>query len=145
MVNAMGKLELLDDLRFATAADRVTNRDLLNPIVQEWFLSFPSDAAALAVLEQHRIACAPVLSVVETLEHPYFQARNMVRTVSDPILGEVTIPGFPLKFSAYPDLPELQAPLLGQHGVQVLKEYLNYSDTEIAQLQESGTLYREDR
>ena len=145
MVNAMRKPELLHDPRFATAADRVQNRELLNPIVQEWFLSFPSDEAALTVLEQHRIACAPVLSVVETLDHPYFKARNMVRTVSDPILGEVTIPGFPLKFSAYPDLPELQAPLLGQHGVQVLQEYLNYSDTEIARLQQSGTLYREDR
>jgi CoA:oxalate CoA-transferase len=145
MVQAMGKPELLNDPRFATAADRVTNRELLNSLVQEWFLSFPSDEAALAVLEHHRIACAPVLSVVETLTHPYFQARNMVRTVSDPILGEVTIPGFPLKFSAYPDLPELQAPLLGQHGAQVLKEYLHYSDAEIARLQQHGTLYQEDR
>jgi CoA:oxalate CoA-transferase len=145
MVQAMGKPELLTDPRFATSAARVTNRDLLNPIVQEWFLSFPSDEAVLAVLEQHRLACAPVLSVEDTLAHPYFQARQMVRTVSDPILGEVTIPGFPLKFSAYPDLPDLQAPLLGQHGVQVLQEYLNYSETEIARLQQSGTLYREDR
>lgn len=145
MVQAMGKPELLTDPRFATSADRVTNRDLLNPIVQEWFLSFSSDEAALAVLEQHRIACAPVLSVEDTLAHPYFKARQMVRTVPDPILGEVTIPGFPLKFSAYPDLPDLQAPLLGQHGAQVLQEYLNYSDTEIAGLQQSGTLYREDR
>jgi CoA:oxalate CoA-transferase len=145
MVNAMKKPELLDDPRFATAADRVENRDLLNPIVQEWFLSFANDEAALDVLEQHRIACAPVLSVVDTLEHPYFTARKMVRTVSDPILGAVTIPGFPLKFSAYPDLPELQAPLLGQHGVQVLKEYLHYADTDIARLQQNGTLYREDR
>jgi len=145
MVQAMKKPELLNDPRFATAADRVTNRDLLNPIVQEWLLSFSSDEAVLAVLENHRIACAPVLSVVDTLNHPYFKARQMVRTVPDPILGEVTIPGFPLKFSAYPDLPELQAPLLGQHGVQVLQEYLNYSDTEIARLQQNGTLYREDR
>ena len=145
MVRAMAKPELLNDPRFATSADRVTNRDLLNPIVQEWFLSFPNDEAALAVLEHHRIACAPVLSVEDTLKHPYFKARQMVRTVPDPILGEVTIPGFPLKFSAYPDLPDLQAPLLGQHGAQVLQEYLQYSDTEIARLQQSGTLYREDR
>lgn len=145
MVKALGKPELLNDPRFATAADRVKNREILNPIVQAWCLSFGSDEAVVAVLEQHRIACAPVLSVVETLTHPYFKARNMVRTVSDPILGAVTIPGFPLKFSAYPDLPELQAPLLGQHGVQVLKEYLNYSDTEIARLQQSGTLYSEER
>ncbi len=145
MVKAMGKPELLTDPRFATGADRVKNRDLLNPIVQEWFLTFSSDEAALAVLEQHRIACAPVLSVLDTLEHPYFKARQMVRTVPDPILGTVTIPGFPLKFSAYPDLPELQAPLLGQHGDQVLREYLNYSETEIARLQQNGTLFREDR
>ncbi len=145
MVQAMRKPELLHDPRFATSADRVTNRDLLNPIVQEWILSLPSDEAVLAALEQNRIACAPVLSVEDTLAHPYFKARQMVRTVPDPILGEVTIPGFPLKFSAYPDLPELQAPLLGQHGVQVLREYLNYSDAEIARLQQSGTLYREDR
>ena len=145
LVQAMKKPQLLNDPRFATAADRVTNRDLLNPIVQEWLLSFPSDAAALEVLEHQRIACAPVLSVVETLNHPYFKARQMVRTVPDPILGTVTIPGFPLKFSAYPDLPELQAPLLGQHGVQVLQEYLQYSDLEIARLQQRGTLYREDR
>lgn len=145
MVQAMGKPELLTDPRFVTSADRVTNRDLLNPIVQEWILSLPSDEAVLAALEQNRIACAPVLSVEDTLTHPYFKARQMVRTVPDPILGEVTIPGFPLKFSAYPDLPDLQAPLLGQHGVQVLQEYLNYSDTEITRLQQSGTLYREDR
>jgi len=145
MVKALGKPELLTDPRFATAAERVKNREILNPIVQGWCLSFASDEAVVAVLEQHRIACAPVLSVVETLTHPYFKARNMVRTVADPILGAVTIPGFPLKFSAYPDLPELHAPLLGQHGVQVLKEYLNYSDTEIARLQQSGTLYSEER
>ena len=145
MVQAMGKPELLTDPRFATSADRVTNRDLLNPIVQEWILSLLSDEAVLAALEQNRIACAPVLSVEDTLAHPYFKARQMVRTVPDPILGTVTIPGFPLKFSAYPDLPELQAPLLGQHGEQVLREYLDYSETEISRLQQNGTLFREDR
>jgi len=145
MVKAMGRPEFLDDPRFATGAERVKNRDELNSVIQEWLLSFPTDEAALAVLEQQRIACAPVLSVVDTINHPYFKARNMVRTVPDPILGEVTIPGFPLKFSAYPNLPDIQAPLLGQHGAQVLKEVLGYSDTQVARLQENGILYNENR
>jgi len=145
MVEAMGRPEFLDDPRFATGADRVKNRDELNSIIQEWLLSFPTDEAALAVLEQQRIACAPVLSVVDTINHPYFTARNMVRTVPDPILGEVTIPGFPLKFSAYPDLPDIQAPLLGQHGAEVLKEVLGYADAQITRLQQDGTLYNENR
>jgi CoA:oxalate CoA-transferase len=86
-----------------------------------------------------------VLSVIDTMKHPYFKARDMVRKVRDPILGEVTIPGFPLKFSAYPDLPDIQAPLLGEHGAQVLKEVLDYSEARIAQLKEGGILFSENR
>ena len=48
----------------------------------------------------------------------------MVRTVPDPILGEVTIPGFPLKYSEFPRLPDIQAPLLGQNSAEVLREQL---------------------
>ena len=121
------------------------NRDALNAIVEEWLSSMPSDDAAVAALEENRVACAPVLSVIDTMKHPYFKARDMVRKVRDPILGEVTIPGFPLKFSAYPDRPDIQAPLLGEHGAQVLKEVLDYSDARIAKLRETGILFSENR
>jgi CoA:oxalate CoA-transferase len=145
MVKAMGRPELRDDPRFATSPDRVKNRDALNAIVEEWLASMPSDDAAVATLEENRVACAPVLSVLDTMKHPYFKARDMVRKVPDPILGEVTIPGFPLKFSAYPDLPDIQAPLLGEHGAQVLKEVLDYPDSQIARLREDGVLFSENR
>ena len=74
----------------------------------------PSDEAVLKILEEHRVAAAPVMSVVDTVSHPHFKARNMIRTVPDPILGEVTIPGFPLKFSAFPEPLEIRAPMLGR-------------------------------
>jgi len=142
---AMRKPELTNNPRFATNAERAKNRDELNPIIQDWMSSFPSDQALLAVLDGNRIPSAPVLSIVDTINHPYFKARNMVRTVPDPVLGQVTIPGFPLKFSAYPDLPDIQAPLLGEHSAQVLKEHLGYSDTQIAELGRKGVLYSENR
>ena len=145
MVKAMGRPELKDDPRFATGADRVKNRDALNVIVEEWLASMPSDDAAIAAMEENRVACAPVMSVTETMKHPYFKAREMVRQVPDPILGEVTIPGFPLKFSAYPDLPDIQAPLLGQHGAQVLKDVLGFSENRIAELRQGGVLHSENR
>ncbi len=81
LVRAMGKPELMDDPRFASGADRGKNQRELIPLIEEWFQSFPSDAAALQVLEEYRIPSAPVLSVVDTLFHPYFHARHMVRTV----------------------------------------------------------------
>jgi crotonobetainyl-CoA:carnitine CoA-transferase CaiB-like acyl-CoA transferase len=146
LVKAMGRPELRDDPRFATNAERTKHGDQLNAVVQEWMLSFPRDEAVIAVLEENRIACSPVQSVVDTLNHPHYRARNMVRTVSDPILGELTIPGFPFKFSADPELPEgIEAPLLGQHGEQVLREVLGYSESALRRLRESGVLYSDNR
>ncbi|MGH7965062.1 MAG: CoA transferase, partial [Candidatus Binatia bacterium] len=121
------------------------NQKDLIPIIEAWLQSFPSDAAALQVLEEHRVPSAPVMSIVDTLTHPHFREREMVRTVSDPLLGEVTIPGFPLKFSAFPDLPEIQAPLLGEHNAAVLSTHLGYTPAQIAALREQGVLYEEKK
>jgi crotonobetainyl-CoA:carnitine CoA-transferase CaiB-like acyl-CoA transferase len=83
------------------------------------------------------------MSVVEALDHPYFKARNMIRTVTDPILGELTIPGFPLKFSEFPELPAIEAPLLGEHGAEVLKQYLGMSEAQVEALRAAAVLFSE--
>jgi crotonobetainyl-CoA:carnitine CoA-transferase CaiB-like acyl-CoA transferase len=101
-VKAVGRPELAADPRFETGATRGQNRAALKEIIEAWMKTFPTDAAVLEALERGRVPAAPVLSVADTLTHPYFAAREMVRRVPDPILGEVTIPGFPLKFSERP-------------------------------------------
>jgi CoA:oxalate CoA-transferase len=67
----------------------------------------------------------------------------MIRSVSDPILGKLTIPGFPLKFSEFPELPEIEAPLLGEHSAEILSQYLGLSPKRVEQLQAAGVLYSE--
>lgn len=69
----------------------------------------------------------------------------MVRTVPDPILGELTIPGFPLKYSAFPDMLDLRAPLLGEHNVEVLGEYLGYTAEQVDDLRKKGILFTENK
>jgi crotonobetainyl-CoA:carnitine CoA-transferase CaiB-like acyl-CoA transferase len=39
----------------------------------------------------------------------------------------------------------MQAPLLGEHNAQVLREHLGYSDEQIRRLQAEGILHSEDR
>jgi CoA:oxalate CoA-transferase len=99
----------------------------------------------LQVLEDFRIAAAPVITVAETVNHPYFKAREMVRRVKDPIIGELTIPGFPLKFSEFPHLPDIQAPLLGEHGEELLREHLDLRPDQIRELRARGVLVSERR
>jgi CoA:oxalate CoA-transferase len=145
MARAMGRPDLIEDPRFATMRNRAKNRYELAKIVEAWMQSQPSDEAVLKILEEHRVAAAPVMTVVDTVSHPHYKARNMVRTVPDPILGKVTIPGFPLKFSAFPNELEITAPLLGEHGAEILRDRLGMSDADVARLRSEGVLYSENK
>jgi len=137
---ALGQPELASDPRFATGALRGQHKTELTDIIEGWLARQPSDEAALAVFEQHRVAAAPVLSVRHTVSHPYFAAREMVRRVPDPVLGHVTIPGFPFKFGEIRELPDLRAPLLGEHNALVLRERLGLDPSRIESLRASGVL-----
>ena len=137
---AIERPELVNDPRFATGALRGQNKAELTAIIEAWLARQPSDDAALAVFEKHRVAAAPVLTVKDTVTHPYYVARGMIRRVPDPLAGEITIPGFPFKFGELRELPDLRAPLLGEHNALVLRERLGLSDARIAELAKSGVL-----
>lgn len=141
---AMGRPDLQDDARFADVGVRQRNRAELNAIVEEWMATFATDADVLAVLEAERVPCAPVLGPGDAAGHPYFQSRRMVRTAPDPVLGEVTVPGNPLRFSEQPFDLDLVAPILGEHNGEVLAE-LGYSGDDVRRLEAAGVLHHGDR
>ena len=145
LVKAMGRPDLGTDPRFATGPARAENQAELVPQIQEWLLSFPDNETVLQTCLDHRIPIGPVLAPMDAIGHPHFEARDMVRIVPDPVLGEVMIPGYPFKFSAQPKLPHLVAPLLGQHNAAVLGDVLGYDAERIATLEASGVLYARDR
>ena len=138
---AIGRPEWVDDPRYATGRERARNRIELIEMTEEWMATFPSDQAVLDVLEEHRVPCAPVLSPRQTMEHPYYSEREMIRTVQDPILGDVTIPGFPFKFSENQELPELVAASLGEHNASALQGWAGYDETKVSALAEEGILF----
>jgi crotonobetainyl-CoA:carnitine CoA-transferase CaiB-like acyl-CoA transferase len=139
---ALGKPELITDPRFSSAGRRGRNKEELISMIEAWLQAFPTDEAALKALAEHRVPAGPVLSIEETMSHPYFIARKMVRQVPDPLLGEVTIPGFPFKFSSFPEELPLIAPLLGEHNEEVLGKYLGRSADSLSALYTDGVLYK---
>ncbi|MEZ5218503.1 MAG: CoA transferase [Ilumatobacteraceae bacterium] len=134
----IGRPDLIDDPKFSGLAGRKQNRDELNALIEEWTTARTTEDA-LEALEAERVPCAPVLAPQDAIGHPYFTARNMVRLVDDPILGEVHIPGNPIRLSAQPEEPHLVAPTLGQHNGEVLRE-LGYDDAAIAAMEASNVL-----
>ena len=139
LCTAMDQPELARHPDFATNAKRIEHRPQVFKLLQDWLDATPEDEA-LRRLQANRVPVAPVLNTPEAVAHPHLRARGTVRKAQDPILGEVDVPGFPLRFSAAPGQLDMQAPLLGQHNAEVLKEFLGYSDERIAQLTEHGVL-----
>ena len=140
---ALGKPELVDDPRFKDARARRDNNDAIKVLIEEWLAGFPDRAAGLRVLEQHRVPCAPVLTLNEAVAHPHLRQRGTVRRVEDALLGAFDIPGLPVRFSRWSDRGGPRADLLGEHNEEILKEFVGLSDAEIAALYEQEVLVRD--
>ena len=144
LCTAMNRPDLINDARLGTDEGRLANRPEVVKLLEDWLATFPDRDSAVTKMHQHQVPAAPVLSIAETLSHPHHLARGTVRTIHDRIAGEFQIPGMPLKFSAFPqDLP-LQAPTMGQHNAQILRELLDCDATEIEALRAANVLHEAD-
>lgn len=139
---AMGKPELINDPRFYTNVKRVENQPEVTRIIEEWIVAQTSDDEAVRILQEGRVPVAPVLSIAEAVAHPHLRARRTVRTINDRLLGEIDIPGMPLKFSEFPDELPLETPRLGEHNEEILRSYLSYTPQQVQALESEGVLKR---
>lgn len=141
LCKAMQREDLTTDPRFADAPTRLSNREALADIIQGWLGTFPTDRSALDALEAARVPVAPVLTVAEATEHPHLIERGTVREITDRVIGTFRVPGMPLRFSDFPDTPDLTAPFLGEHNVDILSGDLELDQTQISDLTEAGVLH----
>jgi crotonobetainyl-CoA:carnitine CoA-transferase CaiB-like acyl-CoA transferase len=140
MCRAMGRPELATDPRFKDIPSRGANREELTRLVQDWIDSLSSDEQLFGLLAEHRVPYAPILSVEEAINHPHLRERGTVRTINDRFVGEYDVPGFPLRFSEFPEPREMVAPTLGEHNAEVLSDYLGYPPERVRQLEADGIL-----
>ena len=142
LANAMGRPELATDERFTTNGRRVRNNAALKEIIETWFKTFPDRDSIVAHLDKFRVPCGPLHSLEEAMAHPHLRERKTVRRVNDPGFGEFDIPGFPVKFSDYPDRVDLKASRLGEDNEAILREMLALSEAEIAELYKNEVLLK---
>jgi len=143
LVAALKMPELLEDPRFKDARARRDNNSQLKTIIEAWLARFSDHRAAISSLEEHRVPCAPVLTLNESAAHPHLRGRMTVRRVYDRRLGAFDIPGMPARFSRWSFTRELRADLLGEHNEEVLRELTDLSEQEIAALYQQQVLARD--
>lgn len=135
---ALGAPELLQDPRFTTNKDRVINRDLLIPLLEERL------AADTAVNWSERfeavgVPAGPIYDIGQVWADPQVVAREMKVSVEHPTLGSVDVPGVPIKFSETPGVVKTAPPLLGQHTDELLAR-LGYTAEQIRAMRDGGAI-----
>jgi formyl-CoA transferase len=123
---------------------RIEHRDALTEIIETWMSGFGTDQEVMDALEAARVPHGPALTPEAALTHPHFVERGVVRTVTDPLAGEVTIPAFPFRSSdALPD-DSYQAPALGEHNHDVLTQLAGLDAETLAAYAEQGIIFAKD-
>lgn len=140
---AMGRTDLVGAEGWAADADRLKNKPAVVELVENWLKTCSDVKTAIEKLEEHGVPCAPILSVAETVNHPHHRQRGTVVKHNDRLHGEFDMPGFPLRFSDFPEPLALEAALLGEHNAEVLRE-LGHSDKEIETLRKDGVLIEKE-
>lgn len=116
---AIDRLDLHDDPRFASNTDRVRNRNALKTEIERTFARSTVDELA-ARLEAHSVPCGRVRTMKEALAHPQVAARHTIVTQQRVDIGRVdTLAPVP-KLSRTPADPTLPPPRLGEHTRDVL-------------------------
>jgi crotonobetainyl-CoA:carnitine CoA-transferase CaiB-like acyl-CoA transferase len=128
-----GRPELAADPRFARNQDRVRNRAVLVPMLEQ-VMKTRGKAQWLAALEAAKVPCGAINDLAEVFADAQVNQRGMVTNWQHPLQPELRLVSSPMKLSATPVRTDLPPPLLGQHTAEVLGELLGWPADRLAEL-----------
>jgi len=130
-----GQAQLASDPRFARNQDRVRNRAVLVPLLEE-VIRTRRKPQWLAALEAAKVPCGSINNLAEVFADPHVQSRDMVTEWNHPLAAGLRLVSSPLKLSETPVRNDLPPPLLGQHTEEVLRDLLHWTPDRIGTLQQ---------
>ena len=136
LCEAIGLPDLPADPRFASNDDRFANRQALMAILDERFGDRPTAhwVAALA----GRVPVAPVLTLPQALDNPYFAATGGIQEVDHPERPGLRVLSSPIRLDG--ERPAAApSPALGADTDAILRD-LGLRDAEVADLRASGVI-----
>jgi crotonobetainyl-CoA:carnitine CoA-transferase CaiB-like acyl-CoA transferase len=136
-LTAIGRLDLLDNPDLQSGPGRGANMRIIRPIMNEWM----KDKTKLEVcdlLMAQGLPCGPVQTSEEVAKCPHIAQRDLRVTVPDPIIGELTLIGSPIKMEEHePSYTPL--PGLGADTDEVLAS-IGYDAARISALRETKAI-----
>ena len=135
----LGLAALVDDPRFANNPARNANRPELIDALQQAFLTRSYEEWE-AILLPAGIPMGAINTIEQVVAHPQVAARGAIVEQEHPIAGTVQSVAPPVRMSATPGSIRRPAPRIGEHTVEVLRERLGLSASEIERLQRENII-----
>lgn len=133
----IGQPQLEKDPRYATAEARAENVKELTKRIDAVILARPR-AEWLALFQARGLLFVAVQDYFEVLQDPQAKLNGYIVEVDHPTMGHVSLPGYPVQFSANSTRLE-PAPERGEHTNAVLSG-IGYSQEEISGLKQKGII-----
>jgi crotonobetainyl-CoA:carnitine CoA-transferase CaiB-like acyl-CoA transferase len=134
LARAMGRPELAADSAYGEQKTRLANRHDVNEIVRDWCGSLTREEA-LARCYAHDVPAGPLNNIADIFGDRQFHARRNLVTMDAPDTGEQIIVPAPVpRLSETPGTIRSLGPKLGEHTDEILRELLDMTETQIAEL-----------
>lgn len=118
LCDVLDRREWLDDPRFATGADRVANRAVIVPMIEE-IVAGGTTAEWETRLDAAGVPNAPIQSIDQVLAHPQTKAMGQLQTAPE---GGIPLVGPPVSFDGVRPPLKRRPPRLAEHDVDVFGE-----------------------
>ncbi|WP_411976036.1 CaiB/BaiF CoA transferase family protein [Sulfitobacter faviae] len=142
--HAIGRSDILEnDDRFSSFNKRMANIDSVYATLSEFLLT-KTTAEWLKIFETADVPAMPMHSYESVIEDPHLVATGFFEAEEHPTEGKLRRMAVPVSFSRTPAQSTRPAPALGEHGPEILAE-VGFSESEIAELQNSGALYVKEK
>lgn len=135
LCQVIGRPELAEDPRYATADSRKANERELDPEIEAWTTQL-GHYEATYILQRFGIPAGPVLSIPELMADPHLRARDAWVEHTHPDAGTWEMEAPPWKLSRTPGHIRLPSPGFGDHNSYVFRDVLKLPEDEIARLYE---------
>jgi crotonobetainyl-CoA:carnitine CoA-transferase CaiB-like acyl-CoA transferase len=120
LFRAIGRADMITDVRFRTNTDRVRNAEACEaPIVA--FIAARTLAENMAVFEHAEVTAAPVYDTDQFMADPHVIARDILVDLPDDVMGSLPMHNVIPRLSATPGRLRRPAPSLGEHTAEILE------------------------
>jgi formyl-CoA transferase len=134
----IGAEALMNHPDYATAAQRLKNRDALNAAI-DGYLADRTSAEWIEQLNAAGVPCGPIYTIDKMFDDPQVEHLGIVEEIEAGSRGTLRVVGQPVALSRTPSALVAPPPERGEHTDEVLREF-GFSPAEIAGLREAKVI-----